>query len=128
MNQSKLIRGLLCLLIAPMFIPNISSQRVYRKIYTDAHQQKPDLKSAQVESLKSEIEKHNREFKKKPEFKKVVLPVVFHVLFTPGEDYPDQHLVLSQVDALNRDFGKKAYASKHIADTLEKFKEKAVDT
>jgi hypothetical protein len=65
---------------------------------------------------------------KKIKFKKLKLPLVFHILYTPGKEYPSEKQVLSQIDALNRDFSQKSYRVKHPADTLEKFAQRVEDT
>ncbi|AEE51474.1 M43 family zinc metalloprotease [Haliscomenobacter hydrossis] len=65
---------------------------------------------------------------KKIKFKKLKLPLVFHILYAAGKEYPSEKQVLSQIDALNRDFSQKSYQVKHPADTLEKFAQRVEDT
>lgn len=65
---------------------------------------------------------------KKINFKKLRLPLVFHILYTPGKEYPSEKQVLTQIEALNRDFSQKSYRVKHPADTLEKFAQRVEDT
>lgn len=103
------------------------SQTTYRKITSDEYNNEL-VKSAVVKTQRDNIEKLSKDYKKAPKFKKVILPVVFHVLYKPGTTYPTEAQVLSQLDALNRDFDKKNYKTKHKADSIEKFKDKVSDT
>jgi len=58
----------------------------------------------------------------------VSLPIIFHVFYSSERDKPTLDQICAQVDALNRDFGKKTPVINHPADTLEGFAERAADT
>ena len=98
-----------------------------RKITTDDYQKTAALNTPAMINSRNQINKQSEEFKKNAKFKKVVLPLVFHVLYKAGAEYPSEAQVLSQVDALNKDFDKKNYKSKHKADSIERFIDKAGD-
>jgi hypothetical protein len=49
------------------------------------------------------------------------LPLVFHILYHPEQPYPKEEQVLSQIEALNRDFAQSAYKIQQMADTLQGF-------
>ena len=71
------------------------------------------------------MERYIRNFQHRRNFKKIKIPVVFHILYASGQTYPDQAQVQSQIDALNRDFDKQAPDIRHQADTLEGFVNRA---
>lgn len=87
------------------------------------------LKKDSRETLEnqSKVESFIAAESKKIKFKKLRLPLVFHILHTPGKEYPSEKQILSQIEALNRDFSQKSYRVKHPADTLEKFAQRVED-
>ncbi len=99
----------------------------YRKITTDVYQKSAPLNTSTVINDRAGINKQIGDFKKNAKFKKVTLPMVFHVLHRTGSAYPEINQVLGQLDALNRDFDKKSYKSKHKADSIERFTQKVAD-
>lgn len=56
------------------------------------------------------------------------LPLVFHVLYHPNQPYPSEEQVLSQIEALNRDFSQSAYQIQQVADTLQGFSDLVENT
>lgn len=114
-------------ILSVLITPGIS-QKMYRKFETKRYQDYLLNSNQASEADYEKIKKHALEFKKNPKIKKVTLPLVFHIIYATGDNYPNQEKVIAQVEAVNRDFGKKAYKSKHKADTLDGFISKAVDT
>lgn len=56
------------------------------------------------------------------------LPLVFHILYQPDQPCPKEEQVLSQIEALNRDFAQSAYKIQQMADTLQGFSKLVEDT
>lgn len=67
----------------------------------------------------------NRTFLK---VEKIDVPIVVHVLYTPGTTYPSEQQIWWQLENLNKDFAVANYQADHPADDLEKFSEKIADT
>jgi hypothetical protein len=101
------------------------NKQQYRNFATQAVDAKIKKENQSVASQQAKIEQFVSVQKKKLAFKKVIIPVVFHILYSPGSIYPSEEQVYSQIDALNRDFSKSAYKIKHKADTLEGFSKRA---
>lgn len=128
MKHPKFIASVLCLAVL-CFNQNASySQDALRQITTDTFQKSVSINTAVTQANRALIEIQTLDFLKAPKFKKVILPLVFHIIAKPGETAPDMKQVQSQIDALNRDFDKKSYKSKHKADSLEKFNDKVSDS
>jgi hypothetical protein len=117
----------LCLAIFCLDQTALFSQDILRQITTDTFQKSVEVNNVATKANRAMIEKQTQDFLKAPKFKKVILPLVFHIIAKPGETAPDMKQVQSQIDALNRDFDKKSYKSKHKADSLEKFVDKVTD-
>ncbi|MFN3666291.1 MAG: T9SS type A sorting domain-containing protein [Sediminibacterium sp.] len=105
----------------------LSQQALYRTYATQKVNARLKGADPALADQQSYVERFIEEQKKKLQFKKVTIPVVFHVIYAPGRAYPSEEQVYSQVDALNRDFSKRAYRIQHPADTLEGFSRKAED-
>jgi pregnancy-associated plasma protein-A/type IX secretion system substrate protein len=54
------------------------------------------------------MEQHIEKIKKAASFKRDTIPIVFHILISPGYDYPKEDEILNQIDVLNRDFAGKS--------------------
>jgi hypothetical protein len=102
---------------------DVSFRRYFtQKVYQRLSQQNPSLINEQND-LNVFVSKERR----KIIFKKVTIPVVFHIVYSSGQLYPSEEQVYSQIEALNRDFSKQSYRVQHPADTLEGFSRKAQD-
>ena len=76
----------------------------------------------QINERKSEIERYIRDFQFKGKVgKPFTIPVVFHIVYAPGDPYPTRDEVLAQLEALNEDFETKVQVARHPADSLERF-------
>lgn len=127
MKNHVFIAVMLCLTSLFLVHTKAFSQEMLRKITTDSFQRSTIVHNSTSNGNKVAIEKQTQDFMKSPKFKKVVLPLVFHIISRSGETAPDITQVQSQIDALNRDFDKKSYKSKHVADSIEKFAAKVTD-
>ena len=53
--------------------------------------------------------------------------LIFHILYSPGQPYPDEAQVLAQVDALNKDFGAyEAALEPFVFDKMQQMSKKAI--
>ncbi|MDX2190971.1 MAG: M43 family zinc metalloprotease [Bacteroidota bacterium] len=94
--------------------------------------QKANLKitknSSEIKEQKSQIERHIKSIQNKVKFKKIIIPIVFHVLYVDGDRYPDEDQVYSQLDALNRDFANKATRYPNESNIINGFAKVAEDS
>jgi len=77
---------------------------------------------------KSMLERFVQEQKNKIEFKKTMIPIVFHILYNPGSFYISSEQVLSQIEALNSDFSLNSMLVQNIEGVAEELAQKAQDT
>ncbi len=77
---------------------------------------------------RAEIERFTADYIRSGNIKQVTVPIIVHVVYASEEEKVSEAQIFSQIEALNRDFGKKAYRIQHPADTLEGFSGKARDT
>ncbi|MEL7119636.1 MAG: zinc-dependent metalloprotease [Bacteroidota bacterium] len=101
-----------------------SQERNYRRYETqNVHQrllkEYPEMKERiqQIERFVSTYEANNSNGK-------ITIPVVFHVFFQEGQDYPSTEQIVSQLETLNRDFNRDKSEYKHEADSREGFDRK----
>jgi hypothetical protein len=116
-------------LAAAMFLttPGIAQAptRLYRQYATQRVQARLLRENPETGKKLAEIERHVVEFNLKGAPKQALIPVVFHIVYVPGEAYPDEEQVYSQLAALNRDFAREDRLARHAADTLERFMSRA---
>ena len=74
-----------------------------------------------VIAKRSEIERQIKRNRLTQQIGEITIPVVFHVLYAPGSDYPSAAQIQSQIDALNRDFSLEEYLAGLYPDTPERF-------
>ena len=84
-----------------------------RQFYTQKVQARIEANPA-VQEARSAIEREVEEAKRSKQFKKLIVPVVFHVLYSGAAAYPNNDQVASQLTALNRDFASSDYSSKKL--------------
>ena len=83
-----------------------SERELIRTYATQKVNERLRRENATLADQQSYVERFVEEQRKKLEFKKVTIPLVFHIVYRPGADYPSEEQVYSQIDALNRDFSK----------------------
>ena len=86
-----------------------------RKFYTQKVQARIETNAA-VQEARSAIEREVEEAKRSKQPKKLIVPVVFHILYSGATAYPNNDQVASQLTALNRDFASSEYSSKKSKD------------
>ncbi len=105
----------------------LSQQEIYRSYATQKVNQRLKREITTLADQQSSVERFVEEQRKTLQFKKVTIPIVFHIIYIPGQQYPSEEQVYAQIDALNRDFSKRDYRIQHPADTLEGFAKRAED-
>lgn len=119
----------LSLTLLLFFMPLFSQEEmVYRKLATQAVETRMKLENPALVEEKSMLERFVQEQKNKIEFKKITIPVVFHILYHPGSFYISSDQVLSQIDALNSDFSLNSMLVQNAETEIEGLAEKAQDT
>ena len=81
-----------------------------RQFYTQKVQSRIEANAA-VQEARSSIEQEVEEAKRLKQHKKLIVPVVFHILYSSSAVYPNNDQVASQLLALNRDFASSEYNS-----------------
>jgi hypothetical protein len=76
---------------------NYATQKVHQSLLAHHPEFAPNLQS--IESL-------IKGYGNAGDGRKDTIPVVFHILYAPGQPYPDEAQIQAQIDALNRDFEK----------------------
>ncbi len=104
-----------------------SQREILRSYATQKVNERLKRSNATLANQQSSVERFIAEQSKKLQFKKLTIPVVFHVVYAVGQSYPSEEQVYAQIEALNRDFSKRDYKIRHPADTLEGFAKKAED-
>lgn len=99
----------------------------YRTYTTQKVNERLKRTNVALANQQSQVERFIAEQSKKIQFKKLTIPVVFHIVYAAGQEYPSEAQVYSQIEALNRDFSKRDNKIKHPADTLEGFAKRAED-
>lgn len=82
-----------------------TKQRPFRKYATQEVMQRLLKENARQFADARTIEQKNDEFKQKGNAQKIIIPIVFHFLYSPGSDEYYEKEILAQLAALNRDFG-----------------------
>jgi hypothetical protein len=82
-----------------------TKQRPFRKYATQEVMQRLLKENARQFADSRAIEQKNEEFKQKGNVQKIIIPIAFHFLYSPGSDEYYEKEVLAQLAALNRDFG-----------------------
>jgi len=121
----KLNAVLFLILLCP--IVAIAQQKTYRNFATQKVNERLTKLDTNLMVKQSNVEFFIESQKKKLKFAKITIPLVFHILYAKGQPAPSEEQVYSQIEALNRDFSKKAYRIQHKADTLEGFAKSAED-
>lgn len=103
------------------------SQEVFRRFSTKEVHFRLLKEDSQFRTNQQQIEQFIEEFRTTKTPKKVQVPVVFHVLYANSEERISSEQIFSQLEALNRDFGKKDYKIRHRADRLQGFSKIADD-
>ena len=108
---------------------NNGLDRPYRYYATQEVMQRIWKENPKLKANILQIESANSDFKIKGSAKKVVIPVVFHLLYTPGKDEYVEAEVYAQLDALNRDFNSiDLPQEEHPSFRREQFIEKVAQT
>lgn len=76
-----------------------------RYFATQYVQERVEAEQQEVIVTRSEIERKTATFNRFSLFKRATLPVVFHIIYSPGQHYPNEDQINAQLQALNRDFG-----------------------
>jgi len=105
-----------------------AQQKIFRNYSTQKVNERLAKEDVQLLDKQGNVEFFIENKKKKLQFKKVTIPVVFHILYVQGQNYPSADQVYTQIDALNRDFSKRAYRIQQKADTLEGFDKSVAET
>lgn len=95
------IVGLFCL-ISSISGQNLPLERYY---LTQRVKQRLIGEFADYNNNISTIERNIKEKTTIGNFKKVTIPIVFHIIYSANQPYPTTEQIWSQIDALNRDFG-----------------------
>jgi len=120
---------LLSLTVILLSTPLFSQEEiVYRKLATQEVEARMKLENPAMIEEKSMLERFVHDQKNKIEFKKITIPVVFHVLYNPGSFYIAPEQVLSQINALNSDFSMNSALVQNPEGVVEEFAQKAQDT
>lgn len=110
---------------------DVSAQLEYGCYKTNEYLEYLESSSPNIRSLNSErtdIEKTINQRVRLDNPQDIVIPVVFHVLYNNQELPPDRSLAISQIEALNRDFGMQKAISNHPNDLNGVFQSRATDT
>ncbi len=121
---------LLSLTVLLLFSATLFSQEemVYRKLATQAIEARIKLENPAMVEEKSMLERFVYEQKNKIEFKKITIPVVFHILYNPGSFYVSSEQVMWQIEALNNDFSMNSLLAQNPDALDEEHAQKAQDT
>lgn len=104
-----------------------AQQKIYRNFATQKVNERLAKADTTLRGKQGSVEFFIDGQKKKLTFNKITIPIVFHIIYAKGQEAPSEEQVYSQIEALNRDFSKKAYRIQHKADTLEGFAKSAED-
>lgn len=120
---------LLSLIVFLISMPLFSQEAiVYRKLATQEVEARIKLGNPAMVEEKSSLERFVHEQKNKIEFKKITIPIVFHILYNPGSFYISSEQVLSQIEALNNDFSMNSMLAQNPDALAEELAQKAQDT
>lgn len=98
---------------------NFSTQKVHQQLLTNH----PEF-AQRLEQMESFIKNYGNA----GDNRKDTIPVVFHILYTPGQAYPDENQIKAQLEALNRDF--ETYhppVEPYVFDKIQDMANKSVD-
>ncbi len=113
-----------------LFIGTIVSAQELRRPYRIFKTQEVNYNirknNREIINEQNKIESNVRDFERrrfsKEDFRsKDYVGIIFHIVYYPGSTHPNEEQVLSQIEALNRDFGNNRIQINHPADTLEGF-------
>lgn len=98
-------------------------ERPYRKLVTQEVNQRLRLLDSTTVAQQRAIQNYLHNFRQVGEFQPKVIPIVFHIVYSTGEEHVDKTQILSQLEALNRDFNHEIQTIHHPAEELERFSE-----
>lgn len=98
--------------------------RNYRRYETQQVHQRLLRENPEMQARIEQIDSFVNSNKTAPFPNKITIPVVFHVLFKTGQEYPEANQIYAQIEALNRDFNRDKSENKHPADTKERFNQR----
>ncbi len=119
------MKKLLFVLVLSSLSINLSGQRTYRKFATQYNYNRLLTKYPEMAQARKKLEQFTSEHRKRGQPAKVIIPVVFHVLYTNSEEQISEQQILNQLAALNRDFDNRTTRDNHPAYTLQGFNKKA---
>ncbi len=104
------------------------SRTIHRSYFTQYMNNEVGEKDKRYQSALSKMERELANKKSQNQPKKIIVPVVFHILYNSSQPYPSEEQIWWQLNMLNQDFAASKYNVVHPADTLEGFKKKVADT
>ncbi len=126
-----------CLILLCGYLPFLNGQQpgdavterpVLRQYYTQKMNNRLQATDSQVGASEREMERTQGDKQKYNPPKKIIVPIVFNILYQAGERYPDEGQVWRQMEILQKDFSANEYRPKHKADSLEGFASRVADT
>ena len=121
---------ILCLIGILHFFFSVNGQdsRPYRNYATQKVHQTLLISHPEFASNIEVIENYIKYYGNAGDGRKDTIPVVFHILYAPGQPYPDAAQIQAQLDALNRDFEKyMSPVEPYTFDKIQDMANKAVD-
>jgi hypothetical protein len=98
-----------------------------RYIFSGEVNRKQSLESEEIYAKKIEIEQYNYKFIEQGIVTPKILPVVFHIMYKDEHDVISTDMIIAQLDALNRDFGKPIINKEKIASNHQQFMQLATN-
>jgi hypothetical protein len=98
-----------------------------RKYYTQIMNNSVAIDNADFLSMERNLNRNLFENNRFVRSDKITVPIVFHVLYARGQNYPSIEQIIWQLETLNSDFAGTEYKIDHPADTLERFSSKQSD-
>ena len=114
-----LARYLITLLVSSLVL-TINAQEStphVRQLYTQRMQADIEKVDAVLEA-RSAIERVVEDSKRTKLPKKMTIPIVFHILYVPGQAYPQEQQIAAQINALNRDFASAEFTARQVSSGL----------
>lgn len=109
-----LILPVLCLIMLLIIPIGLDAQRSYRVIDSRAYLKAEENANPQIRIKRDHIETYiQKAVKKGVEVDNAIIPVVFHILYNNADQRIETSEIMTQLDALNRDFGGHAKMIEH---------------
>lgn len=121
-----IIISILC--ISQLLAQKQSSVPLHRQYATQKMQARVIEDYPEVVNRQSAIERYIADYRRIGNLKKKRVPVVFHILYAPGQPFPDVEDVHTQMEVLNEYFNQEVRIVKHKADTFEGYAKRQTST